>query len=75
MKALPTGLVTFLFTDIEGSTRLVQALGEGYEKAYEQAKRCIEQKRLPAKAVGAGPRREDEPGRGGNFAQIKYRKV
>ena len=25
--ALPTGTVTFLFTDIEGSTRLVQALG------------------------------------------------
>jgi predicted ATPase/class 3 adenylate cyclase len=27
MRALPTGTVTFLFTDIEGSTRLVQALG------------------------------------------------
>jgi predicted ATPase/class 3 adenylate cyclase len=27
---LPTGTVTFLFTDIEGSTRLVSALGEGY---------------------------------------------
>ncbi|HEY2803649.1 MAG TPA: adenylate/guanylate cyclase domain-containing protein, partial [Actinomycetota bacterium] len=27
MKTLPTGTVTFLFTDIEGSTRLVQALG------------------------------------------------
>jgi len=27
MNALPTGTVTFLFTDIEGSTRLVQALG------------------------------------------------
>jgi predicted ATPase/class 3 adenylate cyclase len=25
---LPTGLVTFLFTDIEGSTRIVQAVGE-----------------------------------------------
>jgi predicted ATPase/class 3 adenylate cyclase len=30
MKTLPTGTVTFLFTDIEGSTRLVQALGERY---------------------------------------------
>ncbi|MBA2633570.1 MAG: adenylate/guanylate cyclase domain-containing protein, partial [Chloroflexi bacterium] len=28
MKSLPTGTVTFLFTDIEGSTRLVQALGQ-----------------------------------------------
>ena len=30
MKALPTGIVTFVFTDIEGSTKLVQALGDGY---------------------------------------------
>jgi predicted ATPase/class 3 adenylate cyclase len=29
--ALPTGAVTFLFTDIEGSTRLLQALGDRYE--------------------------------------------
>jgi predicted ATPase/class 3 adenylate cyclase len=28
--ALPTGTVTFEFTDIEGSTRLLQELGEGY---------------------------------------------
>jgi predicted ATPase/class 3 adenylate cyclase len=28
---LPTGTVTFLFTDIEGSTRLVHALGERFE--------------------------------------------
>ncbi len=27
---LPKGLVTFLFTDIEGSTRLAQVLGDGY---------------------------------------------
>jgi predicted ATPase/class 3 adenylate cyclase len=27
-SSLPTGVVTFLFTDIEGSTRLVQAVGE-----------------------------------------------
>ena len=26
-RPLPTGTVTFLFTDIEGSTRLVQDLG------------------------------------------------
>ena len=30
MPALPTGIVTFLFTDIEGSTELVRALGERY---------------------------------------------
>src|SRR5215211_5058508 len=30
MTGLPTGAVTFLFADIEGSTRLVQDLGDGY---------------------------------------------
>ena len=30
MSSLPTGTVTFLFTDIEGSTRLLQALGSSY---------------------------------------------
>jgi class 3 adenylate cyclase len=28
MSDLPTGTVTFLFTDIEGSTGLLQALGD-----------------------------------------------
>ena len=27
---LPSGTVTFLFTDIEGSTRIIQALGDRY---------------------------------------------
>ena len=30
MSSLPAGTVTFLFTDIEGSTRLLQQLGEKY---------------------------------------------
>jgi predicted ATPase/class 3 adenylate cyclase len=30
MAGLPTGTVTFLFTDIEGSTRLLQRLGDRY---------------------------------------------
>ena len=33
---LPTGTVTFLFTDIEGSTRLVQRLGDAYPPLLEQ---------------------------------------
>ena len=33
MASLPTGTVTFLFTDIEGSTRLLQRLGEHYAEA------------------------------------------
>jgi predicted ATPase/class 3 adenylate cyclase len=30
VRELPTGTVTFLFTDIEGSTRLLDELGDGY---------------------------------------------
>jgi class 3 adenylate cyclase len=30
LPSLPTGTVTFLFTDIEGSTRLLQQLGDRY---------------------------------------------
>ena len=33
---LPIGTVTFLFTDIEGSTRLLQALGADYQDALER---------------------------------------
>jgi predicted ATPase/class 3 adenylate cyclase len=34
--ALPTGTVTFLFSDIEGSTRLVAALGAGFTAVLER---------------------------------------
>ena len=30
MAELPTGTVTLVFTDIEGSTRLLETLGESY---------------------------------------------
>ena len=36
MAILPQGTVTFLFTDIEGSTRLVQELGPRYGDALER---------------------------------------
>jgi predicted ATPase/class 3 adenylate cyclase len=36
MVDLPTGTVTFLFTDIEGSTRLLQELGEGYARVRDE---------------------------------------
>ena len=36
MVDAPTGTVTFLFTDIEGSTRLLQQLGEGYREVQER---------------------------------------
>jgi predicted ATPase/class 3 adenylate cyclase/DNA-binding CsgD family transcriptional regulator len=35
MRELPTGTVTLLFTDIEGSTRLLQQLGESYASLLE----------------------------------------
>ena len=36
MRQLPTGTVTFLFTDIEGSTRLLQELGDGYAAVRDE---------------------------------------
>src|SRR5829696_1854491 len=35
-RPLPTGTVTFLFSDIEGSTRLVQHLGDRYPDVLER---------------------------------------
>ncbi len=35
-RSLPTGTVTFLFSDIEGSTRLVQDLGDRYAEVLER---------------------------------------
>ena len=36
MRDLPTGIVTFLFTDIEGSTRLLERLGERYRGVQQR---------------------------------------
>jgi class 3 adenylate cyclase len=36
VRDLPTGTVTFLFTDIEGSTRLLQELGDGYAETLAE---------------------------------------
>src|SRR5437867_1127461 len=41
VRALPMGTVTFLFTDIEGSTRLLQELGDGYAEALIEHKRVL----------------------------------
>ncbi len=35
MVSLPTGTVTFLFTDIEGSTRLLQRMGDAYSEMLD----------------------------------------
>src|SRR2546429_1784355 len=36
MAELPTGTVPFLFTDIEGPTKLLRDLGEGYASVWKQ---------------------------------------
>src|SRR4051795_2657860 len=42
MSELPGGTVTFVFTDIEGSTRLLQELGdEGYERVSGDHRRIV----------------------------------
>ena len=39
--ALPAGTVTLLFSDIEGSTRLLERLGEGYAEVLDEHRRVI----------------------------------
>jgi class 3 adenylate cyclase len=39
---LPEGTVTLLFTDIEGSTRLLQELGEAYEQLLTDQRRLVQ---------------------------------
>jgi predicted ATPase len=41
MSELPSGTVTFLFTDIEGSTRLLEVLGERYPAALSEHRRVL----------------------------------
>ena len=41
MSELPTGTVTFLFTDIEGSTRLLNELGDAYADALAEHRRIL----------------------------------
>jgi class 3 adenylate cyclase len=41
MASLPGGTVTFLFTDIEGSTRLLQALGDDYAEVVREHRRLL----------------------------------
>jgi predicted ATPase len=41
MRQLPAGTVTFLFTDIEGSTRLLNELGDAYADALAEHRRAL----------------------------------
>jgi len=40
-RQLPTGTVTFLFTDIEGSTKLLERLGDHYADALAEHRRLL----------------------------------
>jgi hypothetical protein len=41
VRELPTGTVTFLFSDVEGSTRLLEELGGGYADALAEHRRVL----------------------------------
>ncbi|MGI9112602.1 MAG: adenylate/guanylate cyclase domain-containing protein [Gaiellaceae bacterium] len=41
MSALPGGTVTFVFTDVEGSTRLLQTLGDRYGEVVRDHRRLV----------------------------------
>jgi class 3 adenylate cyclase len=49
MEDLPAGTVSLLFTDMEGSTRLLKELGDGYTERLEEHNRllraCFERRR------------------------------
>jgi class 3 adenylate cyclase len=42
MQHLPAGTVTLLFTDIEGSTRLLQKLGERYADLLAECRQLLQ---------------------------------
>ena len=41
MSTLPTGTVTFLFADVEGSTRLARELGDGWQRVLSDIRRLV----------------------------------
>jgi class 3 adenylate cyclase len=41
VSSLPSGTVTFLFTDIEGSTALLRKLGDGYTELLKEERRIL----------------------------------
>jgi class 3 adenylate cyclase len=43
MAELPTGTITLLFTDIEGSTRLLQRAGDAYAVLLDEHRRLLDE--------------------------------
>jgi hypothetical protein len=50
---LPTGTVTFLFTDIEGSTKLLQELGDSYGPVQDDHMRLMREANRRRRRPGA----------------------
>ncbi len=63
MADLPTGTVTFLFTDLEGSTRLLRHLGDRYADVLRESRRL-----LRTAVFSQGGREVDTQGDGCFFA-------
>src|ERR687885_730260 len=62
---LPSGTVTFLFTDIEGSTRLIEELGEeGYVQALSDHRRLLREAFAAQGGVCTAPPASPPGGRG-----------
>jgi len=60
VRDLPTGTVTFLFTDVEGSTRLLHELGDAYADVRGNMTRRLP--RVPKTRAGPSiPRRITPP--------------
>src|SRR5271154_5303758 len=57
MSGLPAGAVTFLFSDVEGSTRLVKALRERYPQVLGEHRRLVR-----AAIAARGGHEVDSPG-------------
>src|SRR5919201_453445 len=55
MTELPAGTVTFLFTDIEGSTRLLNELGERYADVLTDHRRLLRDAAAAQRALAAHP--------------------
>ena len=51
MAELPTGTVTLLFTDIEGSTRLLRRVGDAYAGLLSQHRSLLEEAFLAHRGV------------------------
>jgi class 3 adenylate cyclase len=61
LRDLPTGVVTLLFTDVEGSTRLLHELGDDYEEALLEHRRRLRAAFAEHSGVEVSSRRPLEP--------------